>query len=129
MSLFLRVLIENCTLDGNNAGVNALNGVFVTIRNTVATGNKRGFRTGVPGGIASLAVMVIENSVATNNDTAVYGTAGTGGTTIFISNSTITSNEEGLVADVGATILTRQNNTIEANRVERSGNVSSFAAK
>lgn len=125
----MRVLIEQCSVEGNNFGVSALNAVWVSIRNSVAAANKRGFRTSVTGKVYTAAVMIIENSIAANNDTGIYGNAVIGGATIYLSNSMITSNDKGLVADVGSTIYTRQNNTVAANGSVASGNIYTFSGK
>lgn len=127
-SEFVRVLVEHCQLESNNFGLNALNAVWVTVRNSVAANNKRGIRASVTGEIITAAVMTIENCLVANNETGIYGNAVTGGATIYISNSTISSNDKGLVADQGSQIFTRQNNTIVANAVGTVGNIATFTA-
>jgi len=128
-SAFMRVLIEQCSVEGNNSGVSALNAVWVTIRNSVAAANKRGFRASVNGKVYTAAIMMIENSIAANNDIGVYGNAVIGGATIYVSNSMITSNDKGLVADLGSLIYTRQNNTVASNGPGGSGNLSTYTGQ
>jgi hypothetical protein len=122
--------IDQVRAEGCGIGVIAREGSQVTVRNSVASGNQAGFEVlSVNSGSAELD---IENCVASNN--SIFGiyaqSVSTGVTTVRLSNSTVTGNGTGLFNNGSpAVILSRGNNTVEANGSNTGGAIGSYLAK
>jgi Right handed beta helix region len=130
-SLNLPATIEHCLVENNSYGILAKDNVNVTVRDSVVTHNIKGF-TAIGSSEFTVAFLAIGNCVATNNDVGIYGfgaTGNNGGASILLSNSTVTGNKKGLVADQGSVIRTRQNNTVELNGTDTAGFISTYTAK
>jgi hypothetical protein len=134
-----RATISHCLIEkSSNAGVSALNYAAVTVRDTVVTGNTTaGFLTNSYTSGATTE-MSIENCLATggkfgieavNSNTGAqlisvsrsisagnyYGIYAGNPSTIRVSDTTITRNTDGLINATGGSLLSRLNNTLEAN--------------
>jgi hypothetical protein len=113
----MKVSIDRCRFEKNGRdGVSAAGNANVTIRESVAAGNRdSGFATIASGREATQ--MNLENCVSTGNRLGVFSTGGfVGGTAIIrVSNSTITGNDRGVYSNEGGIILSRRNNTVEGN--------------
>jgi hypothetical protein len=106
-----RVSITRSTVFANSFGITAVgSGVRVTARDVTITGTTSGFGTGA---IAdSSAKLNLESCLIQNN---LVGVDSQGGSTVRVSNSTLTDN---VLADhftVGSQLLSRQNNTVQDN--------------
>jgi hypothetical protein len=115
--------IDHCRLEKNDRGLSAFGNVQLTVRDSVAAGNEdAGFSAG------ALAVVVLENCVATGNEIGISAIGGiVGSPTVYVSNSTIAHNNVGLRA-IQSSLLSRLNNTVEANR-ENGSFTGAFQAK
>jgi len=131
--------IDRCRIErnGNFSGIGADGGVVVqdysevTVRDSVAAGNFRGFQAILTGGTPT-ARLAIENCVAANNAVGVFaGTDFGSASTVIVrvSNSVLTHNTLfAIESQAGAQILSRLNNTV----VDNAGGetfTGSFAAK
>jgi len=115
--------IDHCRLEKNERGVAASGAVQLTVRDSVAAGNEdAGFSAG------ALAVVVLGNCVATGNEFGISAIGGFAGSpTVYVSNSTIANNNVGL-RSIQSGLLSRANNTVEANR-ENGSFTGTFQAK
>ena len=123
-----QLTLDSLELDQNNRGVYVEN-AQATIHDTVAGGGVDGFTTNVGG------KMIIENSAATANSgdgfraqagmimitrcqarSNLVGVDADGGT-IYVSLSTITANEDGTGSFNSGGVLSRGDNTLQANTV------------
>jgi hypothetical protein len=122
--------IDHVVLDGNpDGGLVVLERSRVTVRNTVASNNGSGFDAA---SFQNSVELNIENCIASNNFLEGIGSAsnGTGVPIVRVSNSTITNNGVGLRNFGGlAVLLSRGNNTVEANTTNTSGAIGSYSAK
>jgi hypothetical protein len=110
-----RATIHRSTVSGNNNGIIAGSGTFVSVVSTVVVQN-----TFLGLGVAAGGIMMVESSVAHGNGTiGLYVT--TRGATARISNSTFTANATGIRNNNGGTVETRQNNTVRGNTTNVSG--------
>jgi hypothetical protein len=126
----MRVSVDRCRFENNGSdGIGAAGNANVTIRDSVAAGNRgTGFATLASG--REPTQMNLENCVSTGNRLGVFSSAGiVGGTAILrVSNSTITGNDRGVIATEGGSILSRRNNTVEGNN-EDGAFTGTFVAK
>jgi hypothetical protein len=115
--------IDRCRLEKNERGLSASGNIQLTVRDSVAAGNEdAGFSAG------ALAVVVLEHCVATGNEFGISAVGGiVGSPTVYVSNSTIAHNNVGLRA-IQSSLLSRANNTVEANR-ENGSFTGAFQAK
>jgi hypothetical protein len=122
-----RAVIEHTRLENNGTGILLLQGVQVTVRNSVASGNKNsGFET-------DWGTLNLENCVASNNGTgvvALMAPSPNGPTIVVISNSVVTNNQTGLrqacvnvCSDAPSVIYSRGNNTVAGNNTDISGTI------
>lgn len=133
-----RATISHCLIEKSYiAGISALNYAAVTVRDTVATGNTAGFLTNSYTSGATTE-MSIENCLATGGKFGIetsnsgigaqvvsvsrstttgnsYGIYAGNPSTVRVSDTTITRNFDGLVNATGGSLLSRLNNTLEAN--------------
>ena len=120
-------VIEHSRLVDSGNGISLSAGGLVTVRSTVASGNRTfGFSTF--GGTLNL-----ENCVASSNGTGVIAEldGGSGPTIVVISNSVVTNNQTGLLqtcANAGCSagtsvIYSRGNNTVTGNNTDISGTI------
>jgi hypothetical protein len=139
--------LENVRVDGNGTGINIQSNTRVTIRDSVVAGNKfLGIVAGTPPGSGATAEVIIDNCKMTGNlsgpvaglgvTMSVSGSVithnGSGintfpGSTVYVSATTVTHNVNGLLIN-GGSLLSRGNNTVEANMTDGSF-TGSFAAK
>jgi hypothetical protein len=104
--------ISSSSVSGNNIGILATQGAFVSVVSTIATKNSNsGFGATIGG------IITVESSVAIGNSNGL--TASNGGIA-RISKSSFTDNSFGIVNS--STIETRQNNTVEGNGTDLQGN-------
>jgi Right handed beta helix region len=116
------VVIDACRFYGMYQGVQAVVGAQMTVNDSTVVGNGTGSGFAADSGSS----LEIENSVATNN---VFGIYSSNGAVIRVSNSTITNNTNGLsTSGSGAQLLSRGNNTVEANAANGSF-TGSFSSK
>jgi hypothetical protein len=116
--LTLRVTIERCqTLRNGTAALNATTVPSASIRLSVLDSHFSGTAMGVnvaPDATGSASVTLDSCEVA-NNKVGIQ-VAGAGAT-VRVSNSTIVENGTGLAPGTGAALLSRGNNTVEANSI------------
>jgi hypothetical protein len=122
-----RAVIEHTRLENDNTGIFLLLGAQVTVHSSVASGNARsGFETG-------WGTLNLENCVASNNGTGVVANmtpSPNGPTIVVISNSVVTNNQTGLLqtcvnlcSDAPSVIYSRGNNTVTGNNTDVSGTI------
>jgi hypothetical protein len=152
-----RATIDQVRLEGGAGGLQARDGSVVTVRNSVASATLIGFEAS--SNTTASARLTLDGSVASGSGNAgiiahagssgpvdvnvescavsgnvVNGIAAqsdsTGIATVRVSNSTVTGNGTGL-ANSGspALILSRGNNTVEANTTNTGGTIGSYSAK
>jgi hypothetical protein len=124
------VFIDRSRLKGNQYGVLSTGDSTVTIRSSNVSGNLQEgliLDSHLGGGISG--ELNVEDCVLAHNGTAVESLAYNGGLALVrVSNSTITYNAKGLFANGGA-LLSRTNNTVEANTQNTSGTITPYGAK
>jgi hypothetical protein len=111
----VKASIDRCRVERNGGagGITAGGGVSVTIRDTVAAANFRGFQAGTANG-QTLQVNV-ERCVSSGNVVGVFAADGAG-TVVRVSDTTITNNTLfGIEAQGSGAIFSRVNNTVEGN--------------
>jgi hypothetical protein len=109
-----RALIEHSRVENNRAGISVGQGARVTVRSTVASGNKG------PGFNNFSGTLNLENCVASNNGEGVFASVVPGTNTptiVVISNSVVTNNQYGLLSAGLNVIYSRGNNTVTGNTV------------
>jgi parallel beta helix pectate lyase-like protein len=122
-----RAVIEHTRLENNGTGILLLLGVQATVRNSVASGNAHaGFET-------DWGTLNLENCTASNNGTGVVANMApspNGPTIVVISNSVVTNNQTGLLqtcvnlcSDAPSVIYSRGNNTVTGNNTDTSGTI------
>jgi hypothetical protein len=125
-----KVFIDRCRLKGNQYGLLSSGDSTVTVRESNISGNLQGglnLDSHLGGGIS--ADLTIEDCLLAHNGVAVLSLAYNGGLGIVrASNSTIVYNGTGLWADGGA-VLSRINNTIEANTTDTNGTITPYPGK
>jgi len=108
--------IDRCRLEKNGEGLAADLNAKVTVRDSIAAGNSNtGFVSRASAD--ATAEINLENCAVTGNKVGVSSIVGivAGKALIRVSNSTITSNETGILPIQSGSILTRMNNTVEGN--------------
>jgi hypothetical protein len=107
-----RATIEHTRLEGNQNGLAVLENAVVTIRDSVMAGNGVNGVT-VSTGVSSPQVSVENCLMAYNSDTGlkVTGTKAN----VFLSGSTVTGNDTGLLTSGGGDILSYGDNNIAGN--------------
>jgi hypothetical protein len=113
----IRAAIERSRFENNgNDGVDAFIGTQVTIRDSVATNNFRGFGAGTGVDNPSGVNMNIESCVVAGNVVGIFTSPNLIPVIARVSNSTITNNTLfGIEAQGGSSIVSRGNNTVEGN--------------
>lgn len=110
--------IDRCRLEGNGGpsqtgALVAGNNSVVTVRDSVASGNFRGFQAGKLAG--QTVQLNVESCVTTGNVVGLF-TANGAGTLLRASNTVVTNNIlYGIEAQGVSDILSRSNNTVEGN--------------
>lgn len=106
-----KALVEHCRFENNSTGLFVGAGGRVTVRDSAAFGNARGFYAGTSRAVTDID---IEDCVATNNGTGIYADPDV---VIRVANSTVAHNTVGLFAQPGGQILSRTpaTNTVVAN--------------
>jgi hypothetical protein len=123
-------MIEQVRLENGGQGMTVRESAFVTIRNSLASGNVTGFVA--ESDSAAPAELDIENCVASNNEVGIAVTSNsTGAALVRVSNSTVTHNGTGLQNNgfAPALLLSRGNNTVEGNTTNTGGTIGSYSAK
>ena len=122
------VRLEGTPTISPGSGVIASAGSKVTVSNSLASGYHDGFiaNAGTPN-----AEISVENCVATGNFFGIQAISNTTGIALArVSNSIITHNTFGLLnSGSPAVILSRTDNTLEANTTNTSGTISTYTAK
>ena len=114
-----RASLDHVRLEQNgNTALSAVFGSKVSIANSVASGNTTGLQS-------SAGELNIEACLVANN--AGSGILSVSGGTVRVSNSTVTNNGTGLNNNSGA-LVSRLNNTVQGNTINKSGTIDSFAA-
>jgi hypothetical protein len=121
----IRVTVVNSRVEGNgsgfgdaqDAGVAALAGALVTVKDTVATGNFRGYSVcGNGQGQAVGAAMSIENSLTTRNVVGLLAASNQVACAVRVSNTTITDNSLfGIEQQSGSVATSLGNNFVYDN--------------
>lgn len=124
----LDITIERCVFESNNAGIVVQDGTRTAIRASIASGNLSGL-------IAQSTVGSVDLTVAdclVSHNTG-YGIDSEGSSaTVRVSASTVTGNQIGLVQyypSGPSTLLSRGDNTVEANGTPTFGTIGSYTAK
>ena len=121
---FVRVTIVRSRVEGNggtgfptDAGVAAVGGAIVTVEDSVAVGNFRGFSACNAGGTEPLGgVLSVDRSLSTRNTVGVFVGPNAVTCSVRVSNSTITDNLLfGMEAQGGAVITSLGNNFVFNN--------------
>lgn len=113
-------------------GLTAQDGTLTAVRGSVASGNTHGISAQAAAGTTDLTITdcVVSNN-AGNGISADGGSAGSA--TVRVSGSTVTGNQTGLVqyypSGPTSTLLSRGDNTVEANTVPTFGTIGSYSAK
>lgn len=108
--------ISNCRIDHNTYGIAVYQPGNATVSDTVLANNSTGLRAAAS--VATLAAdVVIENSTISGNSVGISSGTSAGTATVRVSNCTISHNTFGLSSSDAQTapILSRQNNTLQAN--------------
>jgi len=110
--------IDRCRLEGNGfsqqrGAVTAGGGATVTVRDSVASGNFRGFQAGTANG--QTVQLNVENCVSTGNVVGLF--AANGAATVLRASDTVVTNNTlfGIEAQGSGSVLSRSNNTVEGN--------------
>lgn len=101
----------------NDAGIAVYGGALVTVRNSVATGNFRGFSVCGAGGAEPLgAVLSVDNSLADRNTVGLFVGSNAVACAMRSSNNTITDNTlYGIEQQGGSVVTSLQNNFVYSN--------------
>jgi parallel beta helix pectate lyase-like protein len=91
--------------DGGNHGFSAETGSKVIIENSVSSNSANGFEA------SDGSIMTMTRCVAVSNFTGIYARGGT----IFVTGSTITANDTGVLTSSGGIVRSRRTNTLQAN--------------
>jgi len=105
---YVAATLDRVRVTRNAYGVRAEDKAIVTIRDSIAAGNTRGF---VAASTATFASLTLENSAAVTNWTAGVTTSG-GAASVILSNSTITNNTQGIDTSAGGNVYSFGNNKI-----------------
>jgi uncharacterized repeat protein (TIGR01451 family) len=107
--------VDRCRFENNSdSGVQVGDNAAATIRQSVVANGGYGFiARAINGG--ALAELNLEGCTVTNNGTGIMAGGGAGTSVIRVSNSSVTGNGRGLIADVNGSLLSRGNNTVEGN--------------
>ena len=111
----VRGTLERCSMEGNGDGLDVRDGAAVCARDCVIT---RARFHGVVVGSSSVFTtqLTLEGCVINNNNVGIG--ADNANSVVRVSNSTITDNQKGIdIFVVGVSVLSRGNNTLEANTV------------
>ena len=103
---------ESVAGGGGFPGFYGSSGSKIIIQDSVSTGNLYGFYA------SSGGMMTLVRCAASSNGSGVVGT-GTD-TKIYVSDSTIASNDSGVSASSGAAVISRGNNTLQGNTADGS---------
>jgi hypothetical protein len=118
--------IDQVRLEGGGVGLGALDGSTVAVRNSLASDNSaQGFAAlSMFGGAVELN---IENCFAFKNNVGIGSGGSVAAVTVRVSNSTVTDNGTGLsVSGASASLLSRGNNTVQGNSLNKSGTIGSY---
>lgn len=133
-----RATIERTRLKSNHFGVYAYPSTSITIRASNISGN-----SDLPGSATQYGLLAesyragetaeinVEDCVVAHNWTGIGSSANTGGTAIVrVSNSTVVYNTVGLRQTFSGSLISRTNNTVEANTAaDTNGTITSYSAK
>ncbi len=122
---FLRVTVVNSRMENNgsplgavrDAGVAAVAGALITVRDSVATGNFRGFAACGEGPSEPLGgVLSVDHSLADRNVVGVFVSVNNVACAVRVSNSTITDNSLfGIEQQGGSVVTSLGNNFVYSN--------------
>jgi hypothetical protein len=116
-----KVSIVRARLENNAYGVVAAALTSANVKDTIAAGNNL---WGFGASSASGSLLNLEGCVASGNGTGIYAQGGA----VLVSNCSVTMNFLGIGPDTNSQVLSRGNNTVEANTYN--GNFTgSYAAK
>jgi hypothetical protein len=113
--------IDHCRLEENATGLDAGINSFVTIRDSVASGNTAGY------GLFSHGELNVENCLAAGGNYTGIGVAD--GALARVSNTTVTNNRIGLSFTGRGLLLSRSNNTVEGNPFGNGTFTGTFSAR
>jgi len=122
--------IDQVRLENGTYGLVAGDSSTVTVRNSIASRNGRGFLA--LSSSIDTAELNMENCVASNNQGGIAAQSlSTGVARVRVSNSTVTNNGVvGIVNDGSpAVLLSRGNNTVEGNTTNTAGTIGSYTPK
>lgn len=128
----LDISIDRRIFESNNNGVLVQDGTRTAVRGTVASGNIHGLVGQASTG--SLDLTVADCLVTNNNGFGVSSDGGSAGSAIVrVSGSTITGNQLGLVqyfpSPGSSVLLSRNDNTVEANDSDTFGTIGTYTPK
>jgi hypothetical protein len=127
----LLATFERTSLLGNGSGMYAANRTKASIKDSLISGNSTSGLIVLSSDPAGLAELDVERCLITHNYWGAASNGGAGGYgTLRISTSTITGNTNiGLGEFNTSVVLSRGDNTIEANNVDISGTIGTFVGK
>jgi hypothetical protein len=116
----LKAFVGNTVMENNFAGLtvsapSGKPGIIVAVANSVASGSQKAGFTASTGGGGETVLMTLDHVHANNNGNVGVQSVNAGAT-VYIGNSTIVSNNKGVVAS-GGTVLSYKNNQINANTI------------
>ena len=119
-----RASIDHVRIENTGEGLSVWQGI-VSVRDSVVSGNTTGIQGGSADGEAEVSV---ENCLVANNQDGIRSVPLGGQVSLVrVANSTITSNQTGLVQSGAGTLLSRGDNTLEGNTTDTSGTIGSFS--
>jgi hypothetical protein len=123
--------IERTRFEGNYVGLLVREHSSVTVRDSVAAGNRADGFLALSTSPDPSPELNIESCVASNNGGAGIRAIVIGaGATVRVSNSTVTGNDIGLSSGGVGTVLSRGNNTVEGNSFANfNGVIGSYGGK
>jgi hypothetical protein len=127
----LEASLERTRLLGNHYGLFVDSRARVSLKWSIAAGNE--FGVVATSGDTAASELTIEECVLSNNNS--YGAAAFSGMsggvgTVRISDSVVTNNNRGLVQQPSGVLLSRGNNTVEANKTSDTlGTIGAFGVK
>lgn len=129
------VAIERSTFENNSIAVLVQDGTTTTIRGSVASGNIHGIVGQGSFGGAPIDLTVADCVVANNQGYGIVSEAdiASNSATVRVSGSTVTGNQVGLFqyfpSPGSAALVSRGNNTVEANQSDELGTIGTYAGK
>lgn len=119
-TLTAQASIDHCRVENNEFGVYSASSASTTVNESVLSG-----QTLAGAGAIGTGELNLESCLVANNG---FGIISNAGTTVRVSNTTVTDNETGLDA-IGGNLLSRSNNTVEGNGITNGTFTGTYGAK